>query len=276
VDAAQKDTPLVNLQEDPSLELAELRARVRELERELAVRDEFIIAAAHELRNPISPLVLHSQRISSHARNAGDGTVSARWLDDQMTVFGRRLSRFLGALHRILDVSRIHSGKIDLVVESLDLAELVREVAGSFERELAAARSELTLDLPGALHGDFDRVRVEQIVNNLLSNAIRYGNSGPIRIELRRVPGAGDVGEHVELTVHDQGLGIAEAEQALIFERFHRGESSNRAGFGVGLWIVRELCQAMGGTVGVRSRPGAGATFLVMLPTKRSESADDS
>jgi signal transduction histidine kinase len=251
-----------------------LRARIEELERELKVRDEFLIAVAHELRNPISPLVLHAQRIASTAAKAADGTVSAKWLEEQMGLFQRRLGRFLSALHRILDISRLHAGTIDLVAESVDLSEVVREVIGGFERELSAARSPLTLAVEPSLTGMFDRVRVEQIISNLLSNAIRYGNSEPIEVGLRQIQGP-DGTSFAELTVADHGIGIEEGEHQRIFERFQRGPTANRAGFGVGLWIVRELCEAMGGSVRVDSRPGEGACFLVMLPTKLCPGAEE-
>jgi signal transduction histidine kinase len=255
-------------------ELSALRKRIDELEVELKIRDEFIVAAAHELRNPISPLVLHAQRIAASAAKSTDGTVSAKWLDDQMAMFQRRLGRFLSALHRILDISRLHAGDIDLVPEQVDLSELVREVVGGFERELAAARSELTLDLEPTLSGSFDRVRVEQIVSNLVSNAIRYGNSAPISVSLRRVDGP-DGYPVAELEVADHGIGIDESEHGRIFERFQRGPSANRAGFGVGLWIVRELSEVMGGSVRVRSRAGEGAAFLVRLPAKFASRAEE-
>jgi signal transduction histidine kinase len=274
--ANRQDEPQAERSSDAELyaELAAMRARVHALELELKVRDEFIVAAAHELRNPISPLVLHAQRIAASAAKAGDGTVSAKWLDEQMLNFQRRLTRFLSAVHRILDISRIHAGTIDLVPEQVDVSEVVREVAGGFERELLASRSELTLSLEAGLSGMFDRVRLEQIVSNLISNAIRYGNSGPIEVTLRRVAGPG--GEPcAELIVTDQGIGIDESEHERIFERFQRGPSSNRAGFGVGLWIVRELCEAMGGSVRVRSRAGEGASFLVLLPTDLCSRADE-
>ncbi len=258
---------------DDDAELRALRARVAELEVELKIRDEFIIAAAHELRNPISPLVLHAQRIASAASKAADGTVQAKWLEDQMAMFQRRLGRFLSALHRILDISRLHSGSIDLVLEPVDLSEVVREVVGGFERELSASHSELTLSLEPSVSGSFDRMRVEQIVSNLVSNAIRYGNSAPIEVSLRRV-GSGDT-PYAALTVVDQGVGIDEADHQRIFERFQRGSAANRAGFGVGLWIVRELCEAMGGSVQVRSTAGEGASFLVMLPTNSGSHAEE-
>jgi signal transduction histidine kinase len=243
---------------------------VSELESELKMRDQFIIAAAHELRNPVSPLVLHVQRLSSAARNAGQGTVSSAWLVDQCELLSRRLGRFISALNRILDVSRIHTGQIDLVVEDdVDLSELTREVAASFERELLASGSTLTFALEAGVRGSWDRMRLEQIVSNLLSNAVRYGNSNPIHIELAHTP------EGARLVVRDQGVGISEGDQARIFGRFERAHTANRAGFGVGLWIVKQLCEAMGGAVSVHSSLGEGASFCVLLPMNRHWSDDD-
>ena len=257
-------------QDDLPGELLELRARVSELESELKIRDEFIIAAAHELRNPVSPLVLHVQRLSNAARNASQGTVAGPWLVDQCELLSRRLSRFISALNRILDVSRIHTGQIDLVIEEgVDLSELTREVAAGFERELLASGSTLTFELQAGVRGSWDRMRLEQIVSNLLSNAVRYGNSNPICIELASTP------EGARLVVRDQGVGISESDQARIFGRFERARTGNRAGFGVGLWIVKQLCEAMGGTVSVQSSLGEGAKFCVLLPMNRHWSDDD-
>jgi signal transduction histidine kinase len=262
---------LVAGQDDRSEELAALRARVRELETELVVRDGFIVAAAHELRNPISPLVLHVQRLSGVARKAsaegGDGSVSAVWLDDQLEMLNRRLARFMSALNRILDVSRIHTGQIELVAEpDVDLSEVAREVVGGFEREIAASRSELTLDAPSAVIGVWDRMRLEQIVSNLVSNAIRYGAGNPIVVSVRCLERAGQV-PSAELVVSDRGIGISEADQQRVFDRFERAHAQNRSGFGVGLWIVRQLTEAMGGQVSLRSTPGEGSSFHVVLPT---------
>lgn len=260
----------MNRHDDPTGDLGELRERILHLEAELRIRDEFIIAAAHELRNPISPLVLQVQRLRGAARDASEGAVPASWLHDQCELLAKRLGRFTSALNRILDISRLHSGRIDLVFEEgVDFAEVVREVAANFERELAASRSELTLELPTHVRGTWDRMRLEQIVSNLVSNAIRYGNSNPIRVSLS------ESAEFAELVVQDLGVGIAEHDLARIFERFERGTTRNRAGFGVGLWIVRQLCEAMGGNVSVESSPGEGAQFCVVLPLIRLGSDDD-
>jgi signal transduction histidine kinase len=256
-----------------ALVLAELRGRIAVLEDELRARDAFIIAAAHELRNPISPLMLHVQRLTTVARKAEarpEGGVPAPWLSNQLDMFGKRLTRFLSALNRILDVSSIQSGRIQLVTEDVDLAELVRDVSGGFERELVAAGSTLTLEVEASLPGRWDRMRLEQVVSNLLSNAIRYGDSKPILVAARAQPDG-----FVELTVKDQGVGIAEADQARIFQRFERAHLQYRSGFGVGLWMVQQLCEAMGGSVRVESSPGEGAAFRVVLPTNLDGSGND-
>lgn len=255
--------------DDPAKEISALRARIEELEDELRARDEFIMAAAHELRNPISPLMLHVHRLSVAARKATDGAVRAAWLTDQLDVLGRRLTRFLSALNRLLDLSSINSGRIQLVEEPLDFAEVVAEVAAGFERELGASRSELTLELAGPVRGSWDRMRLEQIVSNLVSNAIRYGDGQPITVTLRQRDRC------AELTVADRGLGIAQQDQARIFERFERAHRQFRSGFGVGLWMVHQLCGAMGGSVEVKSVPGEGSVFSVVLPTNRDGSGDD-
>lgn len=264
---------LVHRQHDPEDELAVLRARVEELELELKARDAFILAAAHELRNPVSPLVLHLQRLLSAARDAqqraeGEGTLSAAWLSGQLELLSRRVARFNSALNRILDVSRMQSGGIELVCEDCDLSEVVRDVVAGFERELLAARSELTLECEGSLRGSWDRLRVEQIVSNLVSNAIRYGNSQPIRVSLERASGA------AILRVRDHGPGIAAEDQTRIFGRFERGTTQNRSGFGVGLWIVSQLSEAMGGSVHLESRAGEGAVFTVTLPASEHGSGN--
>jgi signal transduction histidine kinase len=259
----------VNGQDDFADETLSLRSRIEELERELAARDEFIIAAAHELRNPISPLMLHVHRLASTAKKAGEGTVQAPWLSDQLVVVGQRLTRFLSALNRILDVSSINSGRIELLEEPLDLSEVVRDVVGGFERELGASHSELTLEAEGPLLALMDRMRLEQIVSNLVSNAIRYGDGKPIAVTLQRA------GSCVELTVADSGIGIPPAEQGRIFQRFERVHTQFRSGFGVGLWMVQQLTEAMGGSVKVTSAPGEGSTFRVTLPINRDGSDDD-
>lgn len=242
-------------------ERAALERRVHELTHALALSDEFLSTLGHELRNPLAPIYMQAQYLLDAVRQGEPKALTSDWMVPQLEGFSRRLQKFLEMLNRIMDVSRMSAGQLDLELEEVDLVEVVREVSGNFERELSAARSELRLDLPQRLIGKWDRMRVEQIFTNLLSNAIRYGASRPI--EVRAV---GDR-EQIELSVKDDGVGIPEEHQHRIFERFERaGKTRSSGGFGIGLWTVRQSCLALGGHVSVKSRPGEGSEFTVSLP----------
>lgn len=237
--------------------------QIAKLRREIELRDEFIAAAAHELRNPLSPVYMQVEHLREMVSSAS-AEVSGAWLLGQLDALLGRFDHFLDALNRLLDASRISEGKIQLQPAPCDLVDAVRTVLASGQRELAAARSAVQLDTPPALVGTWDRLRLEQIIWNLLSNAIRYGAGRPITIAVRGDP------QVAQLVVHDRGVGISSIDQARIFRRFERARDAGRSsGFGVGLWVVSELCRAMNGTVEVVSELGRGATFTVTLPRAR-------
>lgn len=242
-------------------EHVDLERRVEELTRSLALSDEFLSTLGHELRNPLAPIYMQAQYLLDAVRQGEPKALSSEWMVLQLEGFCRRLQKFLQMLNRIMDVSRMSAGQLELELEEVDLVEVVREVSSNFERELSAARSELRLELPPRLIGSWDRMRVEQIFTNLLSNAIRYGASRPIEVRAD-----GDL-EQIALSVKDQGVGIAEENQRRIFERFERaGKTRSSGGFGIGLWTVRQSCLALGGHVAVKSQPGEGSEFTVVLP----------
>jgi signal transduction histidine kinase len=254
---------LERAQPGPSSALAQ---RVDELTRTIAAHDEFLSTLGHELRNPLSPIYMQAQYLLDAIRQGQPKALTREWLVPQLEAFCGRLQRFLEMLNRVMDVSRMSAGRLTLELEEFDLVALVRDVTQSFERELGAARSELRIVAPPALRGVWDRLRVEQIFTNLLSNAIRYGAGKPIEVTI-----GGDL-EQVELAVQDQGVGIAEADQQRIFERFERaGKKRSAGGFGIGLWTVRQSCLAMGGHVSVKSQPGVGSEFIVVLPRVTEE-----
>ncbi len=247
-------------------ELRALRRRVRALDREIEARDEFLATVAHELRNPIAPVYLQAQMLLATAKEAGKAAIPAVTLVPQFQGFRQQIEKFLATLERLADVSRISAGNIERQLVDLELGAVVRDVAAELGRELTLSGSRLELRAPRPVDGRWDRLHVEQIVRNLLSNAIRYGLGTPITVSVAAR------GARATLTVRDRGVGIALADQARIFERFERTADGRRAGgLGVGLWIVRRLCAAAGGTVSVTSRPGKGATFTVMLPRRADE-----
>jgi len=252
--------------------LTAIRTRLQELQRAVGARDEFIATVAHELRNPIAPLTFQVRLALNKAEQlAAAGTpVSVEWIQTQLRGVEQRLHRLLETLDRLLDVSRLSTGRIDLQVEPMNLAEVMREVIDGFEAELAVARCKLTLSARGTPTGLWDRLRVEQVFRNLLSNAIRFGAGRPIEVAVDADR------DFASVTIRDHGIGIAPDQQSKIFERFERGSEQRSGGFGIGLWIVRNICVAMGGAVSVDSTLGEGACFTVMLPRGPARQAVES
>jgi signal transduction histidine kinase len=172
----------------------------------------------------------------------------------------RRVARLIDDL---LDLGRIRSGQLELELSSFDLCELVREVGAQTALQTAGKGSKLNVDLQGPVVGRWDRSRLNQVVTNLLANAIKYGQGRPVSI---RVTGDNQRA-CARLEVTDNGLGIPPELHARIFEPFKRAvPTAQHDGLGLGLYIVRSIVQQLGGTVHVDSRPGAGATFVVELP----------
>jgi len=173
----------------------------------------------------------------------------------------KQIRRLTSLVDGLLDVSRIAVGKLNLEREDVDLAAVVREVAARFEVQASRAGSTLNVELPGFLAWHVDKLRIEQVITNLLDNAIKYGSGKPIQISLRKEQGK------VVFAVKDQGIGIAPDQCERIFERFERAVSGrNYGGLGLGLYITRTIVQALGGQIGVASELGNGATFTVELP----------
>ncbi len=235
-----------------------------ELEEAVRVRQDFLSVAGHELKTPLTTILLNAQALdrvlatppaapSPLAPLQADQRLAERWHGLQ-----RQIARLTGLVDRLLDVSRIGEGKLRLDLEPLDLAEAARDVVSRFSGTAAA---QIAIDAPDAIPGRWDRLRVEQVITNLLSNAVTYGEGRPVTITARRVK------THAEIVVRDQGIGIAAEAVSRIFERFERAVSGRQyGGLGLGLWIVRQLVEAMGGSIAVESAVGRGSTFTVCLP----------
>jgi PAS domain S-box-containing protein len=217
---------------------------------------ELIGVASHDLGNPLNAM----QLVLARLRRVDPEREPERVREGLMAAMrhGQRLGRLL---YNLLDLSRLSSGKLALEVSRVDLAQLVHEVVERHSEQAAEAGCPLRLDAAQQLEGWWDPLRLERVVANLLSNAMKFGRGRPVEVRVEHAGGKARV------TVRDHGVGIPPEAQRRIFERFEREKSAGQhAGFGLGLYIVRQLVEAHGGTIRVQSTPGQGAAFIVDLP----------
>ena len=247
----------------PFLDVTRLKRMEGQLQRAVAARDEFLSIASHELRTPLTALQLELQALQKRL-GRGD-TMTSEQLSHRLETGIRQVNRLGKLVNSLLDISRLTAGRIDLQIAEVDLAEVAREVTARLATE--AARAGCTLSFAageGRATGQWDRLRLEQIASNLVSNAIKYGGGRPIEVAVEHD------GVRARLRVSDRGIGIAPEDQARIFDRFERAVSERHyGGFGLGLWIVRQIVHALQGGIWVQSRVGEGATFIVELPRER-------
>ena len=233
----------------------------RQAEAAIAVRSEFIQIAAHELRTPLTPLSLQVDSLLRSSRDAAPGTPVARFEAD-IEATGRYVRRLTTLVDRLLDVSHLGLGVPRLARETVDLAAVTAEIAASFVPQARETGTTIDVRADGPVVGAWDRVRMGQVLGHLLSNAIKFGAGKPVVVSVAEADG-----RRVRIAVRDHGPGIAPADQARIFERFERAVSLRRhGGFGVGLWMAREIVRAHGGALTVASAVGEGATFTVDVP----------
>ncbi len=228
-----------------------------DLKTAISSRDDFLSAASHELRTPLTSLNLQLQSVLLKV----DADERMAPLRPKLESAERQARRLTKLIDNLLDLSRIAHRRLDLELEELDLGVLVEEVVVREREDLAKAGCELHVSSESEVLGTWDRLRLDQVVTNLLTNAAKYGSGRPVdvRVEASR--------ERANIVVRDRGIGIASADQQRIFDPFERSVThKDYRGAGLGLWITRTIVEAMGGTIGVESSPGEGSTFKVDLP----------
>lgn len=228
----------------------------REAEDAVKARDEFMSIAAHEMRTPLMALTL---QLGNLMRLASNGSTEALELKIKKAL--AQTDRMARLIDHLLDVSRITAGRLVLETAECDLSEVVRESAERFGDEAGRAGIELRMQLEPNVKGVWDSFRLEQMVTNLVSNAIKYGDGKPVEIVLETNS------RGARLTVRDNGIGIAEKDLQRVFEPFHRSISVRRySGLGLGLHITRQIVRAHGGEIRVKSKLGGSSSFTVDLP----------
>ncbi|MEY2931697.1 MAG: hypothetical protein RL033_2446 [Pseudomonadota bacterium] len=227
---------------------------IEDAKRAIFARDEFLSIASHELRTPLTALKLRLQSVL-HARDLPE---KAQHRLDSAVGQTERLERLI---ENLLDVSRITTGHLDLESEDLDLSELARDVTERFREQAARGGTSVELNAPAPVLGRWDRLRLEQVATNLLSNALKFGGGHPIGVAVQGDP------SHATLTVTDRGIGIAPENVDRIFHQFERVVGHRTyGGLGMGLYIARQIVQAHGGSVQVESSCGEGSRFHIILP----------
>jgi PAS domain S-box-containing protein len=237
-------------------------------ENAIRLRDEFLSIASHELRTPLTPLKIRVQQMQRLLDSNPTSPLPSEQLAKTVQTCHRQIERLSKLIDDLLDISRISRGKLSLHTEAFDFSELIRDILTRFSGQLEAASCPIVVDLENGLSVDLDLSRIEQVIVNLLTNAIKYAPGKPIEIAARRS------GDGIEFSLRDHGIGIAAEDQTRIFQRFERAVSSSHfGGLGLGLYIVSQILGAHGGSIRVTSEPGSGATFFVNLPVRVAESA---
>lgn len=247
---------------------AEREQLVVELREAVRLRDEFLSVASHELKTPLTPLALRLQLL--HQKLGRNEPSEVERLRTHVEAAQGQLRRLTALVDSLLDVTRISGGRLTLRrEEGVNLAAVVREVLSGFEAQAARASCPLDLEAPARVVGQWDVLRLEQVVTNLLSNALKFGAGGTIHLRVEQE------GAWARLSVRDEGIGMSEDVLARLFGRFERGVSERHyGGLGLGLFITQQVVRALGGHIHVRSAPGLGSTFTVDLPCSAAEEDD--
>jgi signal transduction histidine kinase len=234
-----------------------------ELREALRIRDHFLSIASHELRTPITILKSQVQMLLRQMKKTvheSSGERTCRTLENA----DKQVAKLAYLVDELLDVTRIINGRLKVRPEELDLSSLVTEAVEHLSTQFEDAACRVTLEIEPNVRGLWDRRGLEQVVTNLLTNAIKYAPGTEVRVCVNKPHE-----EQVRLIIRDQGMGIPREDQNKLFNRFARASDSGPvSGLGLGLYIVKQLVTLHEGTVGIESEPGQGATFTVELPLR--------
>lgn len=239
----------------------ELHATQLELERALKMRDDFMSLVAHELRTPLNTLHLETQVRRLRLQREEISAFNKDYLNAMVERDNRQIQSMIRLINDMVDVSRATTGTLSIRPAVVNLSQLVVRIVEDFTQQAQIAGCCLRLESAPDVAGDWDEFRVEQILVNLITNALRYGGGKPVNISFSLMD------NHIDIHVQDQGAGIPVSEQQRIFEKFERlGNNQVKEGLGMGLYIARQLAEAHGGNLTVSNTPGAGACFTLRLP----------
>ena len=241
--------------------LDELRSTKAELENAVRMRDDFMSIVSHELKTPLNTLILEVQLRKLQLGRGSAAAFSEDKLRQMVDKDERQVQSLIRLIDDMLDVSRIRTGKLSIRPTQVDLGKLVASLVENFAPQMEVSGCTLLFQRPEPIIGCWDEFRIEQVLANLLTNAMRYGAGNPVQVSV----GASESGACIE--VRDQGIGISPKSLERIFCQFERAEGSEcSAGLGLGLFIAEQIVKAHKGQIQVESEEGKGALFRVLLP----------
>lgn len=241
--------------------MQQLQTTQGELQAAIHMRDDFMSMVAHELRTPLNSLFLEAQLRKMQLDRGRADIFDTPYLQSMVARDKRQIEAMMRLIDDMMDASRIRSNQLSIRPAEVELSSLLARVVANLSNQALAAGCTISLDAGKPVTAMWDEFRIEQVVINLLTNALRYGAGKPVDVSL-------SLSSHGAcISVRDQGRGISEADQQRIFEQFERIASDDgTGGLGLGLYITRQLVEAHGGTIVVKSRPGEGSVFTVTLP----------
>ncbi len=240
---------------------SELARRESELKEAVRVRDEFLSIASHELKTPITSLKMQLQILQMKTKAEHFEALTPEKLGKGLDISLRQVDRLTRLIDDLLDVARSQAQKLKFTFEQIDLQELVEEVVERYSAQLEAAHCHVQIVATEPVVGNFDRFRLDQVLVNILTNAVKYAPDSKVTITLKKHANS------AQLTVSDEGPGMPEETRTRLFQRFERGaNSSNIAGLGLGLFISKQIISGHRGSIRVESAPDEGTEFIIDLP----------
>lgn len=250
----------------------EIQKKAEELAMSTKYKSEFLANMSHELRTPLNSILLLSRiMVENDDKNLTDDQIeSAKVIQSSGT-------SLLSLIDEILDLSKIEAGKMELEYESVNLTELCNDLNGMFKPMAKQKEIDFQIDIADDIPAQFetDKLRLDQVLRNLLANAFKFTQKGEIRLSIKNDPNRKNF---LQFAVSDTGIGISKENQQIIFEAFQQADGSTRrkfGGTGLGLSISREITKLLGGQISVESTLNEGSTFLISLPLNASTKEEE-
>ncbi len=240
-----------------------IQDQLTQLSQALKWRDDFLSIASHELKTPITSMRLQTQLTERSLQKSEEKVLSPEKLEKYFATSNKQLDKLTRLIDDLLDTTRIRAGKLTVDPVEVNFSQLINDILERYEDQLTEANCKVNAHIQKDVMVYCDPFRAEQVIVNLISNAIKYAHGKPVEISLRKDQG------HATMTIKDSGPGIAPEKVGAIFERFKRGNKHEGiSGLGLGLYIAKQVMDAHHGTITVKSTQGLGSAFTISFPSQ--------